>query len=49
MPLKKGIRLFFFLCTTLLAFVGLHHSVASGATKVLADGGSPLPPPIPWP
>lgn len=41
---KKGLRLFLLLCTTLVAFAGLHHAMANGATKVLADGGAPLPP-----
>jgi hypothetical protein len=44
MLLKKKLPLFLLLCTTLLAFAGLHRAVANGTTKVLADGGAPLPP-----
>ena len=44
MLFKKGLLLFLLLCTTLLAFAGSDRALANGTTKVLADGGAPLPP-----
>jgi hypothetical protein len=45
---KKGIHLFLFLCATLLTPAGLHRYVTNSSTKIQADGGAPMPRPIPY-
>lgn len=48
MHYKKGLWLFLFVSVTLAGATALGRCVTATRPNIQADGGAPLPPPIPW-